>query len=210
MQFTFFDFDGTLTFNDSFTGFIRHVHGWHGLALVLLKSAPAIILWKAGLRSNTYAKLRMFGAAFRGMTLKEFKEKGESYAEKIERITRNDIVDALARSVKEGRNTVIVSASMGDWIRPWAARHGVNIVLATEPEVDSTGKLTGRFKRPNCQREEKVKRIIEAFPELERDREAHTVTAYGDSDGDFEMLAFADNPVKINKRQVKTTRRPDK
>ena len=38
-----FDFDGTITRHDSFTGFIRHVHGVAGLLRVLLVSAPAII-----------------------------------------------------------------------------------------------------------------------------------------------------------------------
>lgn len=192
-----FDFDGTLTRHDSFTGFIRHVRGISGLLRVLLVSAPAIILWKTGLRSNTYAKLRMFAAAFRGMPAEEFRQAGETYVDKINRMVRPEIKAHLNAAVRHGEPTAIVSASLGDWIRPWAASQGVTTVIATEAETDSRGRLTGRFARPNCQREEKVRRIIEAFPRLADSRADFFVTAYGDSEGDSAMLGFADEGIKV-------------
>ncbi len=192
-----FDFDGTITRHDSFTGFIRHVHGVAGLLRVLFVSAPAIILWKTGFRSNTYAKLRMFAAAFKGMHADEFRHAGETYAAKINRMVRPEIKAALNAAVSHGETTAIVSASLGDWIRPWAAGQGVGNVIATEAETGSDGRLTGRFSRPNCQHSEKVRRIIEAFPHLADSRSDFHVTAYGDSDGDSDMLGFADEGIRV-------------
>jgi len=60
-------------------------------------------------------------------------------------------------------------------------------VLGTQIEVID-GRLTGRFLTPNCYGQEKVRRILTLHP----DRSAYHLTAYGDSRGDREMLAFAD------------------
>ena len=117
-----FDFDGTLTRHDSFTGFIRHVHGMRGLIRVLLQSSWAIILWKTGFRSNTYAKLHMFAAAFKGMDAEEFRNAGKTYADKINRMVRPETKASLNAAVRQNEEVAIVSASLGDWTRPWAGR----------------------------------------------------------------------------------------
>lgn len=196
-NYSFFDLDGTLTRGDTFTGFIRHCLGLTGLMRVLVQSAPAIFLWKTGFRSNTYAKLKMFSAAFRGMRVEDFRSRGVSFAVQIERMARKEILRALHKAVKDGDVVAIVSASIGDWIRPWARRHGVENVLATEVEIDAAGRLTGRFSTPNCQRAEKTARILSRFPELAAERGACHVAAWGDSDGDSGMLALADTPHRL-------------
>ena len=62
--------------------------------------------------------------------------------------------------------------------------------LSTEAkvEVDAAGCLTGRFSTPNCYGPEKVRRIEAVWPH----REQYDVSAFGDSRGDKEMLAYAD------------------
>ena len=63
------------------------------------------------------------------------------------------------------------------------------------------GKLTGRFKSNNCYGAEKVCRITEALSASQTadtgdktflDRSLYEIEAFGDSRGDKEMLAFAD------------------
>ena len=84
---------------------------------------------------------------------------------------------------------IIVSASIENWILPWAEKEGIEIVLATQIEVNEEERLTGYFSSPNCYGKEKVKRILEMYP----NRENYILIAYGDSSGDFDMLSFADN-----------------
>lgn len=194
---SFFDFDGTLIAGDSFTGFIRHAFGLTGLIRVLLMSSIAILLWKTGLRSNVYAKLRMFSAAFKGMPHAEFRKLGRTYISCIDRILRPEVAARLLHALERNETVAIVSASLGDWIRPWAAANGVSHVIATEPEVDAEGRLTGRFSTPNCEKKQKVVRLLEAFPDLGSNRSDYYVTAYGDSPADSEFLAFADNGINI-------------
>ena len=198
-RYSLFDFDGTLIAGDSFKGFIRHAFGLVGLGRVLMRSSVAILLWKCGLRSNVHAKLRMFSSAFKGMPLTEFRQLGRTYMPKIDRILRPEVAAKLQQAVAEGETVAIVSASLGDWIRPWAAANGVRHVIATEPEVDSDGRLTGRFRTPNCEKQQKVDRLIEHFPELAERRADFFITAYGDSPADAPLLAFANQPVWVSK-----------
>ena len=205
-KYLFFDLDGTLTRGDTFTGFIRHVFGTAGLLRVLAVSAPAILLWKAGFKDNTYAKLRMFSAAFRGMRAEEFRSRGASFASVIDRMARPESMQRLRKAAADRETVAIVSASLGDWIRPWAQRNGVGIVISTEAETDPHGRLTGRFSTPNCQRGEKSRRILETFPDLGGKRDRCFVEAWGDSAGDIEMFALADKTV--NPKSGETHSRP--
>ena len=60
-------------------------------------------------------------------------------------------------------------------------------MLGTQIEVKD-GMLTGRFLTRNCYGQEKVNRILALYP----NRQDYYLTAFGDSRGDKEMLAWAD------------------
>ena len=77
-------------------------------------------------------------------------------------------------------------------IRPEVAGHDVG----REP-VGDDGELTGELARPNVRGPEKVKRLDEW---LEGDRQPAFVWAYGDSTGDRELLARADQGITVGRR----------
>lgn len=96
----------------------------------------------------------------------------------------------------EGYQIAIVSASISLWIIPWAEKHGIDVVIATEAEIDyKNHQLTGRFSTPNCFGDEKVKRIREFFPDIDK---LHSV-AFSDSRSDIPMLHIATHGILINK-----------
>ncbi|GAB4237899.1 MAG: hypothetical protein Tsb0034_13230 [Ekhidna sp.] len=83
-----------------------------------------------------------------------------------------------------GAQTVIVSASPEDWIKPWADRFHID-VIATKLAFrnDHFIGIDGK----NCNGNEKVKRITQKLDINVFDK----VIAYGDSKGDLPMLALA-------------------
>ena len=89
---------------------------------------------------------------------------------------------------------MLVSASLGPYLRPLGRRLGVDDVLCAEPlrrgDVFADG-LDGA----NCRAAEKVRRL-DAWLDARSLRDA-TVWAYGDSDGDRELLARADRPLLV-------------
>ncbi len=127
-------------------------------------------------------------AAFRGHRYDELCSAGVTFAEMVhERWLRSDTLDVLQRHRDAGDRTVLVSASFEVYLRPLALLLGVDEVLATRLQVED-GVATGALDGPNCRGPEKVARLHEWLV----DRSAVRLVAYGDSAGDREMLADAD------------------
>lgn len=185
-----FDFDGTLTRRDSFMQFAVFARGYMRTAAAFALSLPAIVKWKMGLIPSSKAKETVFRRLFAGMSEDRFNELGRRFAARIRSFERTEIVDILTGCVGRGIPVYIISASVPQWIRPWAESLGVTAVEGTEVEIVD-GRLTGRFSSPNCRGEEKVRRLDALVPQP-----AHII-AYGDSSGDDALLARADAPHRV-------------
>ena len=183
-----FDFDGTLTIGDSFLGFVRYVKGTKSLMWGVIKCFPYLLAYAIGVCSNTQAKEKLFSCFFKGMNYSVFCKYGVEFSSVLERKTNPISLGQLHHHVKKGSKVYIISASMAEWIRPWAKAYGVTDVIGTKPEVDAVGYLTGHFCTKNCFGAEKVRRFLE----IEPNRSSYCLVAYGDSRGDKEILAFAD------------------
>jgi HAD superfamily hydrolase (TIGR01490 family) len=183
-----FDFDGTITNKDTLLEFITYTKGKKKLYRGLIKFLPYLILMKLKLYPNWKLKEIIFSYYFKGISLNQFNEWGENFSIKISSIVRPKAVLAIENHLKNGDNVIIISASIENWIIPWAKKIGLINVLSTKIEVDKTGKLTGKFLTKNCYGLEKVKRLIEIYP----NKESFELIAYGDSNGDKELIKFAD------------------
>ena len=182
-----FDFDGTLTTKDTFVQFIRHCFGqWKTLCGFLLYS-PFLVLYKLRLIRNDVVKQMVFSFFFKGMRKSLFESKCKEFVNRIDEITNREAMNKLNFHIKNGHTAIIISASIDNWIHPWAELNGISQVLGTKIEIEGD-VLTGRFSSPNCFGDQKVVRLKEYFPNW-----SDTVFyAYGDSSGDKELLEFAD------------------
>lgn len=179
-----FDFDGTLTTRDTLLEFIRFACGAPRFLLGFLLHAPLLVLMKLRLYPNGKAKQRVFSWFFKGMPVEAFDALCQDFAHTHRHLLRPDVVRVLEQALAEGSEVLIVSASIDNWVQPFFPSV---TVLGTQIEV-ADGRLTGRFLTPNCYGQEKVHRILALHP----DRSDYHLTAYGDSRGDREMIAFAD------------------
>lgn len=182
-----FDFDGTLTSKDTFLEFIKFTRGKRNFLKGFILYSPVIIAYKLKLIPNWKAKEMVFAYFFKGTPLQQFDQWGHTFATEIEKIIRPKAYDKVIEHQYNNDVIVIVSASIENWIRPWANKMGIRNLLATSLEIDKDGRLTGKFLTKNCFGQEKVNRILEAYP----DRDNYFLEAYGDSSGDRELLAFA-------------------
>lgn len=179
-----FDFDGTLTTRDSFLEFIRYVCGNWALCKGILRYSPLLVLMKLGLYPNWKAKQKVFAYFFKGMPLKDFAQQGRLFALDRQHLLRPQGVDMVKQAQAEDAEVVIVSASIDHWVQPFFPEVKV---VGTQVEVED-GCLTGRFLTKNCYGQEKVNRILALYPH----RNEYELIAFGDSAGDKELLAFAD------------------
>lgn len=179
-----FDFDGTLTTRDSLLVFIRYAKGTTAFLWGFLRHAHLLVLMKLGLYPNWKAKQKVFSYFFKGMELETFDQLCRQFAADHRELLRPEGIKTIKQALAEGSEVLIVSASIDNWVQPFFP--DVKVV-GTQIEVKDN-KLTGLFLTPNCYGQEKVNRILTLYP----DRSEYHLTAYGDSRGDKELLAFAD------------------
>lgn len=118
------------------------------------------------------------------MSLDEFDSHCQQFAASHHSLLRPLGIAAITQAQQEGAEVVIISASIDNWVQPFFPSVKV---LGTQVEVRD-GRLTGRFLSSNCFGQEKVNRLLTVYPQ----RSDYHLTAYGDSKGDRELLAFAD------------------
>ncbi|MEO1057450.1 MAG: HAD-IB family hydrolase [Actinomycetota bacterium] len=194
-----FDVDGTLTTRDCVVPFLRRVAGlptmfWR-LARAGRATIPAVVR-----RDRDTLKAHATRAAFTGRAITSVEAMATDFAaEVVDGWLRDDTLVELRRHQAEHDTTVLVSASYAIYLRPLAAALGVDDVLATELETGPDGRFTGRLVGANCRGPEKVRRLHEWLDQHHQGRTAVHLTAYGDSAGDREMLADADEAQWITK-----------
>lgn len=192
-----FDLDRTLTVRDCMQPFLAHVAGPLALHRSLLRQ-PLRALLAAAERQRAAIKEIALTGSLRGRDQDEICRAGERFADIVcERWLRADTVSLLRHHQRLDHRVVVVTASLGVYARPIGKRLGVDGVLATELESDDRGSLTGRLEGPNCRGPVKVARLRD----WAIDNGLHgapLVHAYGDSAGDDEMLAAAENPHRVS------------
>ncbi len=156
----------------------------------MIRLSPRLLEWKLGLITNSEAKRWLFARFFAGMPEREFNDICLRYFRAAwPRIIRKGAVRAVHKHLAAGDTVVIVSASPESWVRPFADALGIDTVIATEVAVNPDGTIADHFASPNCHGPEKVRRLSEIFG----DKSSYHLTSYGDSRGDREMLALADD-----------------
>ncbi len=190
-----FDFDGTLTTKDSFVEFIKFSKGKFQFYFGFLLFAPVLVAMKLHLIANWKVKQWVISYFFKGMTLQDFNLQCEKFSTKIDIILRPETIEKLKNYQQNGSEICIVSASVENWLLPWCKTMGIHNVFATKLEINEHQILTGHLFGKNCYRQEKVNRLMKAFP----NREKYYLIAYGDSSGDKEMLAYANEGYWITK-----------
>lgn len=183
-----FDFDGTLTCNDTFLEFIIYDKGMARFLWGFLVNSPWIVLMLLRLYPNWKAKERVFSHFYKGTPLADFDRRCRKFgASKKSRIMRPAGLKCVAQALEAGQRVLVVSASIENWVRAFFTPHPGLTILGTQVEV-AGGRLTGRFLTKNCYGQEKVRRVMQMLPQ----RDNYILVAYGDSRGDKELLDYAD------------------
>lgn len=188
-----FDVDGTLTVADCVVPFLRRTAGTPRLIRRMMRSPVALA--SAGARRDRDAlKAASASAAFAGLTIEGVRADAQLFAHDVySHRLRDEVVGSLRAHVDAGDTVLLVSASFEVYLRPLASLLGAHDVLAARLEVGDDGRLTGRLDGPNCRGPEKVRRLHEWLDEHAGGRSAVHLSAYGDSTGDRELLADADD-----------------
>ena len=193
-QVAAFDVDGTLTVRDCVQPFLVRVGGWTGVTRAVV-SKPMVAAGAALRRDRDRLKEIVVGGVLRGRRVAQVEEIGERFADEVAAgWLRPDTVARLRWHQRMGHRIVLVSASLGPYLRPLGRRLEVDEVLCTEP-LSAGDRFADGLDGGNCRAAEKVRRL-DAWLKTAGLDDA-TVWAYGDSAGDRELLARADHPLLV-------------
>lgn len=181
-----FDFDGTITTDDSLLKFIRFVVGDVRFVVALFLLSPMLVAYKLKVIPNYKAKQKMLSWFFKSYSEDAFKQVANEYSlYHIDKIVRPKALEKLNWHKAQNHKIVIVSASIECYLKPWCEKNGFDLI-ATKLEIKD-GVVTGKLLTKNCYGIEKVNRIKELY-DLDT---FEYIYAYGDSRGDKEMLELA-------------------
>lgn len=184
-----FDFDGTITKEDTFIEFIKFAKGEVRFITGFGLLAPILILMKLKLYPNWRAKERVMSFFFSGTSKLEFDTLCAEFAsERVPGYVRSSALQKLHFHKERGDLVIIITASFENWLAAWA-KPVCDLLLGTKLEIKNN-TVTGKIEGKNCYGEEKVNRLRNAL-DLSEFNEIH---AYGDSRGDKEMLTFSTHP----------------
>ena len=181
-----FDFDGTLTAKDSFISFLRATNSTLKFFSGFILLSPVLVLYKLGLMPNWKAKKKVIRFFYRGMKTGEFFSLCKIFSEKnIPALVKDNAMKKLSEHLAAQHQVVIVTASLEPYVEGWCKKTGIDLI-ATRLEMRE-GKITGNYSGKNCYGKEKANRIREKYSLESFDK----IIAYGDSEGDKEMMELA-------------------
>jgi phosphatidylglycerophosphatase C len=182
-----FDFDGTLTVRDSFMSFLRWRAGPLGHLVSLLRLVPATLFYLHH-RDRGRLKAAAVRVCLKGVPRAQIEAEAAEFATRFAtKLLRPDALTAWRRYRASGAQMVIVTASPDILVAPFARGLGADLLIGTRLAFDDHDRVGGGFVGDNCRGAEKVRRLQAEFgPALQ------LKVAYGDTSGDREMLAFAE------------------
>ena len=182
-----FDFDGTLTTTDSFTAFLKWRVGafTYYMDMIRLMPAAARYLFNRDKGKIKSAAIRVY---LRGVPRKMLEEEAAEFASvAAPMLLRPDALKVWRRHRNDGARMVIVTASPEEVVAPFARGLGADLLIASQLAYDSGDRVGAGLYGRNCRGPEKAFQLKSVFGE-----NVQLAAAYGDTDGDNQMLDLAE------------------
>jgi len=185
-----FDFDGTITYEDTFNDFLIWTFGPRRVFIIFLIYSWAILLYILRLAPNDLPKRLIFSHFFKGMPFNEYRTLCRNFVNnRLPQIINYTALSKIYWHAHNRHTVIIISASPSEWLIQWSASHPINTVISTEEEIVE-GTLTGRFVSSTCYGKQKKRELLK----FTKENHIQEVYVYGDSRGDDAMLSVADHP----------------
>lgn len=187
MKLVLFDFDGTLTRNDTLFSFLKFAKGDIRFIAGVLLFLPLFAGLALGFLDAGKVKARLLSFFLKGETRDQLETWGKAFCNgPLKKQLRPELMQKLKEYQQEGREIVIASASCDAWVMPFCNENRI-ICVCTGLAYDAANRFTGNFATGNCKGEEKKRRLLAAY---DLSKYSH-ITAYGNSSDDLPMLELA-------------------
>lgn len=186
-----FDFDGTITTKDSLPSFLVFTSGYLKTYFILFCYIPFFIACLLKLISRQSVKERIIKTFYKDMPITELRELGKSFANgPLVKLLKKEALDKLLWHQSLGHQSILISANLDVYLEVFAKNYGFQECVSSKVDFNQMGQVTGRLKGKNCWGIEKVNRLKEVLG-IEKN---YILYAYGNAEGDRELLKYADFP----------------
>jgi len=160
-------------------------------------NAIFIIAYLLKIISNQNAKKKVVKYFFKNKNISLIENSARAFVEnQIDNHLKHNVIKKLKWHQEQNHVTVLISASLGIYVKPWAKKYNFDFIEATEL-VSKNEKFTGEIHGKNCYGIEKVKRLNKIFNNSLNNYQTY---GYGDSSGDEYFLKMCD--FKYNKKEL--------
>lgn len=181
-----FDFDGTLTKEDTMFSFLRF-YNRRKFFFNFIKHLPFFLMLKLGLSQAERVKKNFIASILKGEHKEKIQRKSILFFKKCyPKILRENALNFIQNIDYTKTECYLVTASLDIWVKPFAEKFGMKLV-STQAKFEN-GIYTENFASKNCSGAEKVNRIKKSINKQKFDK----IIAFGDASGDKEMLTWAD------------------
>lgn len=197
MDIAIFDLDKTITRSDTYVQFLLSILKRRPLRAFRCIHLPfALLIFKAGLRSNSWLKETFLTAFAGGLTRDEICEFSESFTTEVLRDgVYQEALEQIAHHRRKGDRLTLASASFNFYIDILAAQLEFDDVLCTQAEWNDQDQLTGRILGKNCYGENKLEAVEKHLSTIEG---KHQITFYSDHDSDLPVFLLSDIRIATN------------
>jgi HAD superfamily hydrolase (TIGR01490 family) len=182
-----FDFDKTITTRDTFVPFLFFAFGFFRTCKAFLTLAPEAVFVIIGISNRNRFKEKLIKYLFYGQSVTQLRQKSIKYTSQLNKLYRPQALKAISWHKKQGHRCIMVSASLDLYLNIVSEKLGFNDLVCTQLSYIEN-IYDGNLIRGNCRDKNKVLLLEDLLGALNR----YEIYAYGDSDGDTELLAIAD------------------
>lgn len=183
-----FDFDGTLTWKDTFIAFLQSSKGHLQMASALAFQ-PSMLLDYLKTKDRGALKARLLYRLLGDISQADLETLVKVFVTRTGHgLFRPDALDTWKSHDLPDRTRVIVTASPELLVGPFGRLIGADRVIGTRLKFSERGTLLPELDGLNCRGEEKMCRLRAVYGDA-----LNLEAAYGDTAGDTEMLAAANH-----------------
>ncbi len=180
-----FDFDGTITSKSTTLPFLHYIWGYRFYGK-LLKNLNTLITYKLKRINIDDLNTKIIQQFLMNFTQSELLDLGQRFSDEVmPNYILNSAIERLRWHKQQGHFCLLATSAYQIYIDPWATQQKFDAVVSTNIHFEQN-KPTGNLKGLSCYGPEKLNRIRELIGD------AKINYAYGDSEGDKEMLKAAE------------------